>query len=51
MSSILEPDLYECAIGLAGACDLNLMWTTADIQRSQQGENYLELTIGSDKKF
>lgn len=51
MSSILEPDLYRCAIGMVGVYDLNLMWTTADIYRYQRGENYLEEAIGSDKKI
>jgi dipeptidyl aminopeptidase/acylaminoacyl peptidase len=51
MSSILEPDLYKCAIGMVGVYDLNLLWTTADIQRFQRGENYLEEAIGSDKKL
>jgi dipeptidyl aminopeptidase/acylaminoacyl peptidase len=49
MSPILEPDLYKCAIGNVGSYDLNLMWSTANIQRYQSGENYLELAIGSDK--
>lgn len=50
MSSILEPDLYKCAIGMVGVYDLNLMWTTADIHRYRRGENYLEEAIGSDKE-
>lgn len=49
MSAILEPDLYKCVISMVGVTDLNLMWTTADIQRFQEGENYLEDAIGSDK--
>jgi dipeptidyl aminopeptidase/acylaminoacyl peptidase len=50
MSSILEPDLYKCAISVVGPTDLNLMWSTADIQRHQSGENYLNLVIGKDKE-
>lgn len=49
MSAVLEPDLYKCVISMVGVTDLNLMWTTADIQRYQEGENYLEDAIGSDK--
>lgn len=49
MSSILAPELYKCAISMVGVTDLNLMWTTADIQRFRLGENYLEDAIGSDK--
>lgn len=48
MAPILAPDLYRCAAGLAGVYDLELMWTTADIERSRRGENYLERAIGSD---
>ncbi len=48
MAPILAPDLYRCAAGLAGAYNLELMWTTADIERSRRGENYLERAIGSD---
>ncbi|HEX5057370.1 MAG TPA: prolyl oligopeptidase family serine peptidase [Gammaproteobacteria bacterium] len=51
MSSILEPDLYKCAIGEAGVYDLNLMWSKTDFMRarSQSGENYLQVVIGADK--
>lgn len=48
MAPMLAPDLYKCAVGLAGVYDLELMWSTADIERTRYGENYLELAIGSD---
>lgn len=48
MAPILAPDLYRCAAGLAGVYNLELMWTTADIERTRYGENYLERAIGRD---
>lgn len=48
MAPILAPELYKCAAGMAGVYSLELMWTTADIERTRLGENYLEKAIGSD---
>ncbi|MFT7559987.1 MAG: dipeptidyl aminopeptidase/acylaminoacyl peptidase [Flavobacteriales bacterium] len=49
MSPIIEPDLFKCAIGFVGVYDLNLMYTTGDIERLNYGENYLDEVIGHDK--
>ena len=50
MSPTIEPDLFKCAIGMVGVYDLNLMWTTADIEKRRIGENYLMEAIGKDKE-
>lgn len=50
LSPTLEPDLYRCAVGVAGVYDLELMWSTGDIERHQFGENYLQKAIGRDSE-
>ena len=50
MSPTIEPDLYKCAIGMVGVYDLNLMWTSADIEKLRTGENYLNTVIGKDEE-
>lgn len=49
MGAIEEPELYRCVIATAAVTDLNLMWKWGDIQRSSQGLDYLERTVGEDK--
>ena len=48
MAPTIDPDLYQCAVGVAGVYDLELMWSTGDIERMQFGENYLLEAIGRD---
>ena len=43
-----EPDLYRCAIGVAGVYDLELMLESGDIPDSDLGKAFLERTVGSD---
>lgn len=43
-----EPDLFRCAIGMAGVYDLPLMFEKGDIQSRESGVNYLERAIGTD---
>jgi len=50
-SSIIEPDLFKCAIGVVGVYDLPLMFEEGDIQRRTEGENYLEAVLGTDEKI
>lgn len=50
MSSILEPDLYKCAIGFVGVYDLSLMYTTGDIEEREASINWLKDVIGEDEK-
>lgn len=50
MGTIREPDLYQCAIGMAGPYDLPTMFRWGDIQRSEWGEGYLDRVLGTDRK-
>lgn len=43
-----EPDLFRCAVGMAGVYDLPLMFEKGDIQTIERGVNYLKLAIGTD---
>lgn len=49
MGVVLEPDLYQCAIGFVGVYDLNLMFEEGDIQDRKTGLNYLKAVLGEDK--
>jgi dipeptidyl aminopeptidase/acylaminoacyl peptidase len=49
MGAVKDPDLYRCAIGVAGVYDLELAKKWGDIQRSRFGERYLERALGSDR--
>jgi acetyl esterase/lipase len=46
MSATREPDLYRCAISLAGVYDLEAHAADSDIADSRYGRNYLEKTLG-----
>lgn len=48
-SAILEPDLFQCTIGLMGIYDLPLMYEEGDIQARRTGVNYLKTVIGEDE--
>lgn len=43
-----DPDLYRCAIGLAGVYDLPLMYDKGDIHLVDSGVNYLKEIVGTD---
>ncbi|MEM7218318.1 MAG: S9 family peptidase [Pseudomonadota bacterium] len=43
-----EPDLYRCAIGIAGVYDLPLMYKRGDILQLNYGKSYLEDVLGTD---
>ncbi len=43
-----EPDLFKCAIGLAGVYDLPLMFDKGDISFGQRGRAYLAQEMGKD---
>lgn len=47
-SSILEPDLFKCAIGMAGVYDLPLMKNEGDIPSFSFGGSFLSEVIGND---
>jgi len=44
-----DPDLYQCAVGLAGVYDLELLFESGDIRRTRSGLNYLKTAVGDDK--
>ncbi len=43
-----EPDLFRCAVGMAGVYDLTLMYKKGDIQTVTAGVNYLKRALGTD---
>jgi len=43
-----EPKLYRCAIGYAGVYDLELMYSSGDVPRSNAGWAFLEKALGTD---
>ena len=49
-SSIIEPDMFKCAIGVVGVYDLPLMFEEGDIQRRRAGTEYLHAVLGNDEK-
>jgi dienelactone hydrolase len=49
MGAAREPTLYRCAIGLAGAYDLNRLYRWGDIHRDDYGMNYLHRVLGHDQ--
>ena len=49
MGAIKEPELYRCAISMAGVSDLELMFDEGDIIARSFGEAYLQQALGDDK--
>ena len=43
-----EPDMFRCAVGLAGVYDLTLMFERGDVKTVKAGRNYLKQTLGTD---
>lgn len=48
-SAILEPDLFQCSVAVAGIYDLPMLYSSGDVQQSYFGKSYLEKVIGTDK--
>ena len=48
-SAALAPELYRCAIGVAGIYDLTLLTKKGDITRLAYGEAYLDRVIGQNE--
>lgn len=48
MVQVKAPDLFRCAVGVAGIYDLQMMYTKGDINQSASGTNYLQRVIGRD---
>uniref|UniRef100_UPI00260202F5 alpha/beta hydrolase family protein n=1 Tax=uncultured Shewanella sp. TaxID=173975 RepID=UPI00260202F5 len=47
-SSIIEPDLFQCAIGMYGVYDLQLMFKKGDTSRIRSGQAFLSTVLGKD---
>jgi len=47
-SSAMRPDLFKCALGLAGVYDLPLMFKKGDIPDWVFGDQYLKRALGDD---
>lgn len=45
-SSIIEPDLFQCAIGVVGVYDLPLMFEEGDVAGRDSGQRYLKSVLG-----
>jgi dipeptidyl aminopeptidase/acylaminoacyl peptidase len=43
-----EPDLFRCAVGMAGVYDLPLMYERGDVQTIRRGVEYLKMVLGTD---
>ncbi|MCU7975774.1 S9 family peptidase [Shewanella sp. SW36] len=48
-SAVLAPDMFKCAIGVAGVYDLELMFNEGDVANSRSGTSYLKDVLGQDK--
>lgn len=47
-SSIVEPDLFKCAIASGGVFDLEMAFTKGDIPERGFGQSYLKMALGED---
>ncbi|WP_372931286.1 alpha/beta hydrolase family protein [Shewanella putrefaciens] len=48
-SAVLAPDMFKCAIGMAGVYNLELMFNKGDVARRSAGTSYLKEVLGQDK--
>ncbi|MBQ4834115.1 S9 family peptidase [Pseudoalteromonas sp. MMG010] len=49
-SSIIEPDMFKCAIGVIGIYDLPLMFKVGDVADRDSGQRYLTQVLGTDEQ-
>ncbi|MCL1123573.1 alpha/beta hydrolase family protein [Shewanella surugensis] len=47
-SSIIDPDLFQCAIGMSGVYDLELMFNEGHVSQRKTGQAYLGAVLGKD---
>ncbi|WP_019029706.1 alpha/beta hydrolase family protein [Colwellia piezophila] len=47
-SAIREPELFKCAIGIAGVYDLPMLYNEGDIKTLQWGDAFLDKVLGTD---
>ncbi|MFY8326993.1 alpha/beta hydrolase family protein [Pseudoalteromonas sp. ZZD1] len=48
-SAILEPEMFQCVIGVVGVYDLPLMFKEGDIAGRDSGQRYLRKVLGTDE--
>ncbi|WP_232842766.1 alpha/beta hydrolase family protein [Psychrosphaera ytuae] len=48
-SSIMEPDLFKCAIGVVGVYDMPMMYEEGDVATRRSGQKYLERVLGENE--
>ena len=46
---VVAPGLFQCAVGLVGVYDLDLLYNDGDVRMRKSGRNYLEEVIGRDE--
>ena len=49
-SAILEPDMFQCAIGVVGVYDLPLMFDEGDVSERDSGQRFLKVVLGEDEE-
>jgi len=49
MTAARAPDMFQCAVGLAGIYDLDMMYSKGDIKTTESGRHYLQRVIGRDQ--
>jgi dipeptidyl aminopeptidase/acylaminoacyl peptidase len=49
MTAARAPQMFQCAVGLAGIYDLDMMYNKGDIKTTESGRRYLQRVIGRDK--
>jgi len=47
-SAIRKPDLFKCAIGIAGVYDLPMLYNEGDITALKWGDSFLDKIVGTD---
>ncbi|QSX33966.1 S9 family peptidase [Shewanella avicenniae] len=48
MSAELAPDMFKCAVGIAGVYNLPMMFNEGDVQDTDYGTSYLKKVLGED---
>ncbi len=48
-SAVLAPDMFKCAVGVAGVYDLELMFDEGDVASRRAGTSYLKDVLGQDE--
>ncbi|SEL62560.1 Dipeptidyl aminopeptidase/acylaminoacyl peptidase [Pseudoxanthomonas sp. GM95] len=46
MTVTRAPELFQCAVGMAGVYDLDMMYSKGDIKTTESGRRYLQRVIG-----